>query len=424
MKRFFHVHGRSARVLLAVAAWLIPHLGLADISLENGDSLDVFRENGDCFVDMPDIVFGKTSAQASGGSLAPGVERVYNSKTGFSGIFGEGWGCDFEVYLDIEPDGSVIVHEYGGGADNEFRPQSTTTSETRAVDSILAAALANRDVITDKELDDLRHRLINDSEFRKNQVRHYQAKGLLRMLPPPPGTRLVSLRFGMEAVIKMPYGYRREDNSGQDEMFDNNGRLIGRSDPGGTVIQMSRDALDRLSSMEDNEHRSISFAYNAMNLVSRVTASNGTSFTYEYNQQRELILVHASTGDEDRFTYDALGRHNLTSWRHDGKLEAQIDYYPISQFENVKSVTRGDGSATAYSYWIDDADSGHYIIAQKESDSTGRVTSTQSFEYFSKHDQYGRFWTWRIINTRDGSVTDTTYDEEGNPLSTTHGAKK
>ncbi|MGH9604944.1 MAG: DUF6531 domain-containing protein [Terracidiphilus sp.] len=44
------------------------------------------------------------------GGFEPKTERVYNSKTGFKRMLGYGWGTDYEVYLETEGDGSVLVH--------------------------------------------------------------------------------------------------------------------------------------------------------------------------------------------------------------------------------------------------------------------------------------------------------------------------
>src|SRR3954471_5566197 len=77
-------------------------------------SANVSLKNGNFFVGYTDIIYP--------GGFEPKIERVYNSKTPFSGMFGWGWGNEYEVYLKVLADGSVLVHEYGGGAENRFSP--------------------------------------------------------------------------------------------------------------------------------------------------------------------------------------------------------------------------------------------------------------------------------------------------------------
>src|SRR5436305_14800211 len=75
---------------------------------------NVALKNGNFFIGYTDIVYP--------GGFEPKIERVYNSKTGFKGMFGVGWGNEYEVNLTVSADGSVVVHEYGGGAENRVSP--------------------------------------------------------------------------------------------------------------------------------------------------------------------------------------------------------------------------------------------------------------------------------------------------------------
>src|SRR5437588_807155 len=77
---------------------------------------NVSIRNGNYFIGYTDIVYP--------GGFEPKVERVYNSKSAFRGMFGWGWGNEFEVKLSVSADGGVVVHEFGGGADNRFNPRA------------------------------------------------------------------------------------------------------------------------------------------------------------------------------------------------------------------------------------------------------------------------------------------------------------
>src|SRR5262249_52147282 len=87
---------------------------LAALALSVSAAANVSLKNGNFFVGYTDIVYP--------GGFEPKIERVYNSKTGFKGMFGFGWGNEYEVYVTVSADGSVVVHEYGGGAENRFNP--------------------------------------------------------------------------------------------------------------------------------------------------------------------------------------------------------------------------------------------------------------------------------------------------------------
>src|SRR3954453_16567797 len=107
-----------------------------NISFVSLSSANVSLKNGNFFVGYTDIVYP--------GGFEPKVERVYNSKSPFKGMFGWGWGNEFEVRLTVSADGSVVVHEYGGGAENRFNPGAFNPKELdKAVEMIAGAAKAS-----------------------------------------------------------------------------------------------------------------------------------------------------------------------------------------------------------------------------------------------------------------------------------------
>ena len=93
-------------------------------------------KNGNFFIGYTDIVYP--------GGFEPKIERVYNSKTPFKGMFGWGWGNEYEVYLTVSADGSVVVHEYGGGAENRFNPVAFNSSELDKAVELIAATAAQK----------------------------------------------------------------------------------------------------------------------------------------------------------------------------------------------------------------------------------------------------------------------------------------
>src|SRR5205085_4508992 len=150
--------------LLAILLCLMAAPVIANVSLRNGNF----------FIGYTDIVYS--------GGFEPKVERVYNSKTPFKGIFGYGWGCEFEVYLTISPDGAVIVHEYGGGAENVFSPPELNKQELEAaVANILHAAQESKNLSTGaQDVAPYEKKLRSDATFRNDEWEKYLKLGLIR----------------------------------------------------------------------------------------------------------------------------------------------------------------------------------------------------------------------------------------------------
>src|SRR6478752_2311460 len=110
-------------VISMIASIVLPSLAAASVSLKNGNF----------FIGYTDIVYP--------GGFEPRIDRVYNSKSPYKGMFGWGWGNEFEVRLSVSADGSVVVHEYGGGAENRFNPRAFNAKELEgAVEMISQAA--------------------------------------------------------------------------------------------------------------------------------------------------------------------------------------------------------------------------------------------------------------------------------------------
>src|SRR5690606_6166011 len=52
------------------------------------------------------------------------VQRSYNSRTLFNGMFGFGWCSDFETKLQVNPEGTIRITECGGGFEAEYKKQN------------------------------------------------------------------------------------------------------------------------------------------------------------------------------------------------------------------------------------------------------------------------------------------------------------
>jgi YD repeat-containing protein len=396
-------HDAVCAMLAAIALAFTP-CSKAEVSLKNGNFFDGTKD-----VTLP-------------GGFEPKIERVYNSKTSFKGMFGYGWGIEYEVYLETEGDGSVLVHEYGGGAENLFVPPAMSESDLNAaVDSITAVAKAQGDVSGDENLAAYRKRLLTDASFRQGQWNTYVKKSLLKPAVLVPGTRLLSNRFSYQVITVLRDGYRRDFDNGRVELFRQDGKLRQITDKNGNYITFSYDVPGQIA-IRDNYGRTMILNLNDRALVTRVDVSDGRSAQYRYNDWDELIYAADVDGNVYQYEYDAGRRHNMTKITYSDKTTMEISYYPREQFENVHTVKDRDGTLTEYAYDIDKNDSRHYtvtvkVFAEPEKNAQQRkIISTSSYEYLNKAKQDGEEYTAEMITTIDGDRTDTTYNLNGLPL--------
>lgn len=368
-------------------------------------SANVSLRNGNFFIGYTDILYP--------GGFEPKIERVYNSKTPYKGIFGWGWGTEYEAYLRVSADGSVVIYEYGGGAENRFSPRQFNKKElSEAVEKIVGVAKAAGILGTAKSLQEYRKKLTKDAVFRNDEWEKFRAQGKLKARTLKNKTQLYSNRFSYQYVTKVKSGYVRTYDNGKLEWFSNQGRLIKVTDRNGNFVQLNYGKNGQLSTLKDNFNRRMSFKFNARGLLAEVTGENGKKSKYRYNGRDELIWSRDVDGNVYRFAYSSDNRHNMTEIKYSDKTNLKISYYPRSKNENVSSVKERDGTWSFYSYWQNKKMPGNFKVSVQVKDKDKKtLISKSSYEYFMKRKASGEEWTQRMITSLDGQVTDTTYNE-------------
>lgn len=371
---------------------------------------NVSIRNGNFFIGYTDIIFP--------GGMEMKVERVYNSKSPFLGIFGWGWGSDYEVYGIHNPDGSLTMHESGGGATNVFEPESfDLTAKTRAIDTICQVIMRVKPK-TPEDLLEYKQRLFNNREFFLEEWEELIKIKAINPFLPAPGTRLRSKRFGYEEITRTVDGYRRVKND-QTSFFDNQGRLVEIRGKYGSFMKLFYDESGKLGSMVDNQNNRLQFYYTKNGQVDTIRTGGawGKTCVYRYNDRKELIHSRDVDGNSYDFAYDGNGRHNLTKIAYTDTTTMEITYYDKDIAENVRSVKDRDGTVTRYAYdgrQLNEQESTLQVtINVFEADSSS--ISTSVYFYHFKRLSNGGEYTYRMKAAIDGTETDTYYEESGSP---------
>lgn len=393
-------HMRSKRiqamlpsVIACALAWVAP--AQASVSLKNGNF----------FISYTDIIYP--------GGFEPKLERVYNSKTGFRGIFGWGWGTELEVYLTVSADGSVVVHEYGGGAENRFVPDRMNPKEVEsAAASIAEAARSAGKFGTAAQIKDYQARLRTDATFRNDEWEKFVQLGKLKPRVLSNGMQLKSNKFSFQVVTKTAEGYVRNFETGKVEQFDNSGRLRKVTDKNGNFVKIEPGKDGKPAKLQDNFNRKMFFTFNAKGLLEKIEGENGKTATYAYNAKSELIQSKDVDDNTYKYSYDTEDRHNLKQIAYADGTTQVIDYYGKDVYENVRSVKSREGTKTQYAYvYGSGAKKGQFKVDVKVLDKDGKSISASSYEYENKVKADGEDWTYRMVATIDGERTETTYNE-------------
>lgn len=379
--------------LMLLASALAPW-SLANVSLKNGN---FFR--------------GYTDIAYQGG-FEPKVDRVYNSKTNYSGIFGLGWGSEYEARLAVSADGSVVLHEYGGGAENRFVPSELKAQDLEdAVKRISDAVKDSGRFGTQKLFDEYRQKLRSDSMFRNDEWQLLVDAGRLKPRPIPAGTKLVSNRFSYQTLTKTADGYQRVYENGKLEKFNEKGKLVRIQDKNANFIDFTYGKDGRLQKLIDNFNRKMFFTFNSAGLLERIQGEDGKEARYTYTPGAELAESRDVEGNVYKYKYSTDGQHNLVEVAYSDKSTMQVDYYGRDKFGSVKSVKERDGSRAEYNYEFDARDSGRMVVTVSSKGADGSAGVVSRYEYFNKTKPDGEEWTQRMITTVDGDRTETVYNE-------------
>lgn len=371
---------------------------------------NVSLKNGNFFIGYTDIIYS--------GGFEPKVERVYNSKSPYStGMFGWGWGTEYEVYLNIQPDNSVIVHEYGGGAQNRFIPKGYSPSDlAKAVDAMVTVGKSTGLVGSPKQIEEFREKLTKDSVFRNSQWEKFVAAGKMKRSTLPAGAQLISTRFSYQYLTKVESGYKRVYDNGKMETFLEDGRLSQITDKNNNFIKFFYGKDGKLARLEDNFNRKMYFEFDNKGLISKITGDDGRSATYRYNDQRELVWSRDVDGNTYEFGYTKDQRHNMALIKYSDATTLEVAYYGREMKENVKSVKDRDGSVTEYSYGGAQGEAGTYWVELNIKDKKGKAISKSRYEYTDKVKASGEYWTQKMVSSVDGDTTITEYNEMALPV--------
>jgi YD repeat-containing protein len=384
-------------VIVAVALGaLVPAPASANVSLKNGN-----------------FFIGYTDAIYSGG-FGLKVERVYNSKTAFKGLFGWGWGMDYEVYVEPTGDGSVIVHEYGGGAENIFSPAAPDPTILEiAIQSITRAAVRNRNIPA-SDTAPFKRRLATDPTFRNDEWMKYVKSGDVQPRRLAAGTQLRSDRFAKQIVTRTATGYERVFETGRVELFDDLGHLVKVSDSNNNTLALTYDPAGKLSTITDNLGHTLRFSINPRGLITSVRMDNGHTAAYRYDEQSNLIWTRDVDGNEYTHSYDA--RHNMIEIGYQDHTTLKITYHPLSLQENVKSVKDRDGTLTTYDYKTTQTEpeilrvTVSVYAAGQEKTPRARISESVYEYHMFPSDKYHAEQVERLITVIDGDSTETVYN--------------
>lgn len=348
-------------------------------------------KNGNFYISYTDII-------VPGGGQDLEVIRTYNSKSIEKGWFGYGWGSDYETYLTVSADGSVVIHENGSGALTRFTPRAAV--DAKAATQKIIDAMRKRTALNDKVASDLTKKLVNNAELRQAYAKKFSVAAKISN-----GTELYSNARGLQKVKKTKAGYVRFYNDGKSEHFNNVGKLTKIKDKNGYFLSFQYKS-GTLASIKDSQAKQLFFEWYPDGKVKHISSGKNKKTAYKYKGD-DLSESKDVAGNVFKYDFDA--DHNLAAVNYSDKSKMQVVYTPKTQF--VKKIVSRNGDVTGYKYDSNpkNPDFHYWTEVTKKGPSGKSVTNRYEYEIKTRPD--GSQYTYRILTVINNSKTETIYSE-------------
>ncbi|MBF0359753.1 MAG: hypothetical protein HQK49_02025 [Oligoflexia bacterium] len=356
----------------------------------NGVFAGVNLKNGNFYISYTDVV-------VPGGQKLE-VTRTYNSKASKIGWFGYGWGSDYETYLMVSPDGSVVVRENGSGAETRFVPGDVNAE---AAAEKIVKVMKEKANLQEKTARDMVEKLKNDAELRHMYAEKFEVKSDLAS-----GTTLYATDKGLQEIKRTKDGFDRAYNDGKIETFNLQGKLVKITDKTGYVVNFTYEN-NILKSIKDSQAKQLFFEWYPDGKIKSAWNTEDKKASYKFDNNNNLEESTDIAENIYKYKYD--NNHNLTQILYQDKSSMDIKYDPKNQM--VLSVKEKSGIETSYKYGGNDKNPDlHYWTLVTKPGPDGKPV-TNRYEYELKKKKDGSTFTYRIYTEVNGLKTETIYDE-------------
>lgn len=339
------------------------------------------------------------------------VNRTYNSRSLFSGIFGFGWCSDYETKIDVTPESILRLTECGGGKEITY---TTKNFDPAKIDStiklIMAEVRKKRPDFKEDYLANLEKELKGNDFMREEFGRRMNLKGKIE-------DGLAYFANGREAEnITLKNGqYKRSLPDGTFQLFDaSTGRMTHMYDKNQNYLKIQWEK-DVLVSVADNLGRKLSFKFNSSNKkIAEIIGPNNLVARYVVKGE-DLIDVTDSKAQKFKYGYDDV--HNLKRIDYPDNTFKALTYNKDKDW--VTSFRNRKGCMETYDYQVAKDDPKNHFWSLVTKKCGDKVTNQSKYEFFNHARPDGSgVYLYRVRTENNGAVTDVVYhDVFGKPIS-------
>jgi YD repeat-containing protein len=365
-----------------------------------------FPQVGHAVVDMKNANYSDSwmDLQFTGTGYALKVQRFYNSRSTFSGIFGFGWCSEFESNIEITPEGRLSLLECGAGQETVYSPSKyDAKAQTKLIDELVAHYRKSTPGATDQGANTLREQLAQSTELRAEWAKHAG-------LPTPDakkGTVYTADNLEVDKILFDGTSYTRSLADGTSQKFNSSGHLTMIADKNGNNLKFTYKG-DTLSEVIDNTGKKLTFTFAQNKRVKEITGPGGAKAEYKFKGED---LLEVKNMWKNKYTYDYDETHNLTKINFpDGTFKAltynqKMDW--VTSFTD--RAVGGPACVETYKYEFSKSDPKNNFWSTALKKCGNEVKNDARFEFWHKTAADGRKYLSRVLTKTLTNSLDVTY---------------
>ncbi len=368
--------------------------------------LFVFQAHG--LIDTKNSNYTKTFVDVAlpGAGLPLTIERTYNSRSLYMGMFGYGWCSNLETRLEVMPDNTLMVVECGGGVEIPYASKKVQ-GDRAVLRAKIMAEVKKKKGLSHKYIAQVERDLKKSSLLQSELIRAFGLKGKATS-----GQTYHAVGRQNESIHFNGRQYRRSMASGRVQIFDQEGHLIQELDKSGNWIKQQRKN-GRLVRVLDNKGRHLRFKHKKEGVLT-VSGPGKLKLTYVIKDDN---LVSATNSKREKYRYFYDSYHNMTKTRYPDGTSTALTYNIKKDW--VTSFRDRRKCVEKYQYATNRRNKNHYWTTVRKTCGR-RVTNNSRYEFWNKNKKDGGKYLYRARQEVNGRVSDITYDENtGSPLSIT-----
>jgi len=339
------------------------------------------------------------------------INRTYNSRSLFNGLFGFGWCSDYETKIEVTPESYLRLTECGGGMEINFTTKNFAPAKIdNTIRAIIEEIRKRRPDLKQDYLVNLEKELKTNDFMRDEFGRRFNLKGKVE-----DGVQYFANGREAENITLKGNQYKRTLSDGTYQLFDAaTGHLTHMYDKNQNYLKIMWDK-DVISSVSDNLGRKLSFKYNPnTKKIAEIVGPNGLSTHYKLSGE-DLIEVVDSKNQRYRYGYDDV--HNLKRIDYPDNTYKALTYNKDKDW--VTSFRNRKGCVETYEYQVSKDDPKNHFWSNVVKKCGEKTTNTSKYEFFHRPRPDGTgVYLYRVRTENNNNVTDIVYHEVfGKPIS-------